>query len=232
MALRETDDAAAGVPPDAHGVQRILCRRVRGPWITDYNKETGTRKVIGNTGGYNGGGNDANVHWITYAPVYGKDAQDLFDDAKAHRQPGEKPPYVSAVLPGAADTWKHAKLMASGNFVGTGHSDLLVVCWTHATLLTSGEFSGNSKWDLMVRWSDGELDTYVGTTTKALGTEARILNANDLWTHDTVMTTGNYTANGRTDDLVIRWSDGETTMYTDTKTNRLGTERMLVAPPT
>ncbi|MET7779617.1 hypothetical protein ABZT28_28190, partial [Streptomyces sp. NPDC005388] len=36
------------------------------------------------------------------------------------------------------------------------------------------------------------------------------------------MTTGDFTGNGRTDDLVIRWSDGETTMDTDTLTERNG----------
>jgi hypothetical protein len=36
--------------------------------------------------------------------------------------------------------------------------------------------------------------------------------------------------NGLTGDLVIRWSDGETSMYTDTLADRLGTEHMLVAP--
>ena len=42
--------------------------------------------VIGNTGGYNGGGNDANDDWVSYAPLYGKDAQDLFHHAAAHQQ--------------------------------------------------------------------------------------------------------------------------------------------------
>ncbi|MEU5594828.1 trypsin-like serine protease [Streptomyces sp. NPDC020298] len=339
-----------------------------GPWIEDYNSTTGTGKVIGNTGGYNGGGNDANDDWVTYAPVYGKDAEDLFADAAAHRNVDDhKPPYQPSEdpwLPGPASTWQHAKLLASGDFRQTGHSDMIVVwtdgevtlypgngnggydterqllasnsTWTHAatitagdftgsnqfdllvrwsdgevtlygdvgskglnwagtqmikpndlwknaiqiaagrfnasqyvtdlvvrwidgeltlytnvsagtfgqehqlkpkndtwkdaTLLTAGEFSGNQKWDLMVRWTDGELDNYVGTTTSGLGTEQRILNPNELWTHDTAMTTGDYTGNNRTDDLVIRWSDGETTMYTDTGTNHLGTEHMLVAP--
>ncbi|RPF34732.1 hypothetical protein [Streptomyces sp. TLI_185] len=82
----------------------------------------------------------------------------------------------------------------------------------------------------MVRWVDGELDNYVGTTASGLGSEQRILDPNKTWTHDTAMTTGNYSGNGRTDDLVIRWSDGETTMYTDTGATRLGTEHTLVAP--
>ncbi|GAA4630777.1 hypothetical protein GCM10023196_057460 [Actinoallomurus vinaceus] len=333
-----------------------------GPWIEDGNK------VIGNVGGYNGGGNDANDDWITYAPIYGKDAVDLYNDANADRAPGPKPPYNppgdSPKLPGGGGLWKHAKLMASGDFSGTGHSDLLVIwsdgevtlypgdgkggfqperqllapseLWTHpetitggdfaggnqfdllvrwsdgevtlypdvgtlglnndgtqmapkgsvwkdavqiaagrfvadsyvtdlvvrwtdgeltlygrvgagtfgqetqleppngtwrnATLLTSGQFAGNQKWDLMVRWVDGELDNYVGTNASGLGTEQRIYDPNKLWTHDEVMSTGGYTANGLADDLIIRWSDGETTMYVDTRANRIGTEVMLVPP--
>ena len=49
----------------------------RGPWIEEYDSTTDTGKVVGNTGGYN----DANDAWVTCAPVYGKDAQDLFDHA-------------------------------------------------------------------------------------------------------------------------------------------------------
>ncbi|MFH8391208.1 trypsin-like serine protease [Streptomyces sp. NPDC018036] len=339
-----------------------------GPWIEDYNSTDGTGKVIGNTGGYNGGGNDANDDWVTYAPVYGKDAQDLFADAAAHRKvEDDKPPYRPSGdpwLPGTAATWQNAGLMASGDFRRTGHSDMIVVwsdgevtlypgdghggydperqllpknstwknaktvtagdftgsdqfdllvrwadgevtlygdvgskglnwpgtqmikpndlwknatqivagrfaaaqyvtdlvvrwsdgeltlytnvgagtfgqehqlkpkndTWRNATLLTAGEFSGDQKWDLMVRWVDGELDDYVGTTASGLGGERRILDPNGLWKHDAAMTTGDFTGNGRTDDLVIRWSDGETTMYTDTLPNQLGAEHTLVAP--
>ncbi|MFK4225199.1 trypsin-like serine peptidase [Streptomyces sp. NPDC019890] len=340
-----------------------------GPWITDYNASTRTGKVIGNTGGYNGGGNDQNVDWITYAPIYGKDAQDLYNDAVAGRQPGARPPYQPATgdpyLPGGGDLWKHARLLASGDFSNTGHSDLIVVwtdgettlypgdgkggfqperqllpkndlwkkagsitggdftgsnqfdllvrwndgevtlypdvssnglnvagtqmakkdsvwkfatqisagrfnaatyvtdlvvrwkdgelslytnvssgtfgqehklraadpLWEHATLLTSGQFSGNHTWDLMIRWSDGEVDNYVGTTTTALGSEKRVLNKNDLWgDHADVMSAGNYSPNGLADDLLIRWSDGETTMYVDSRADRVGTEQTLVSP--
>ncbi|MGW3193929.1 trypsin-like serine peptidase [Streptomyces sp. NPDC001118] len=160
-------------------------------------------------------------------------------------------------LTGPNTTWQHATQIAAGRFNSSNYvTDLMVrwsdgeltlytnvgaggfgqehklqgpnSTWTHATLLTAGEFSGNQKWDLMVQWSDGELDNYVGTTASALGTEARIQNSNELWTHNTVMTTGNFTPNHRTDDLVVRWSDGETTMYTDTGKNTLGTEHNLV----
>ncbi|MGW9370407.1 hypothetical protein ACWGVR_10370 [Streptomyces xanthophaeus] len=44
------------------------------------------------------------------------------------------------------------------------------------------------------------------------------------------MATGQYTGDGLTNDLIIRWSDGETTMYRDTRVDSLGTERMLTPP--
>jgi V8-like Glu-specific endopeptidase len=104
-----------------------------GPWIEDYDRTTGTGKVVGNTGGYNGGGNDANDDWVTYAPIYGKDAKALFNDAAAHRTVGARPPYQPStdrpVLPGSAGTWQHASLLASGGFRPTGHSTMIAV-WT------------------------------------------------------------------------------------------------------
>ncbi|WP_329118418.1 trypsin-like serine peptidase [Streptomyces sp. NBC_01465] len=51
-----------------------------GPWITSYNPATRTGSVIGNTGGYEAGGN---VHWISYAPVYGGRALALYTRAVA-----------------------------------------------------------------------------------------------------------------------------------------------------
>ncbi|MER8098111.1 trypsin-like serine peptidase [Streptomyces goshikiensis] len=340
------------------------------PWIKGYDAKTRTGQVIGNLGGYHGGGNDANVDWISYAPLFGKDAQDLYNDANngigsgnVKRPNPYQPPADGAVLPGSGETWKHAKQIASGDFGNTGHSDMLVVwtdgeatlypgdgnggfrperqllapnaawkeaatitagdftgsnqfdlmvrwndgrltlhgdvssnglgigtemapagsIWSHATqiaagrfnaatyvtdlmvrwsdgelslytnvgagtlgqehklkdpssewkdatLLTAGQYSGTQKWDLMVRWSSGALNNYVGTTTGGLGAEQPVHGPNKTWTHSVVITTGQYTGDGLTNDLIIRWTDGETTMYRDTRVNSLGSERMLVPP--
>ncbi|MDF3297369.1 trypsin-like serine peptidase [Streptomyces tropicalis] len=64
-----------------------------GPWIEGYDRATGRGRLIGNTGGYLAGGD---VDWVTYAPLYGKDAQALFADAAAHRPVGTRPPYHPA----------------------------------------------------------------------------------------------------------------------------------------
>ncbi|MGV9245574.1 trypsin-like serine peptidase [Streptomyces sp. NPDC003710] len=340
-----------------------------GPWFSKFDASGNTGEIIGNVGGFNGGGPDVRpsdplYNRITYSPLHGERFFQLYADAQngVHTDHG---PYHQPPLPytmGNGTTWKHAKLMASGDFNGVGHSDAIVVwddgevtlytsdanghfvaerqmlaanttwkqaatitagdftgsnrfdlmvrwadgevtlygdvgtnglkvpgtrmigpndtwknatqiaagrfnasqyvtdlivrwsngeltlytnvgagtfgqehklkdpnhAWKDATLLTSGEFSGNQKWDLMVQWSDGELDNYVGTTPSGLGTEARIKNPNGLWTHNTVMTTGNFTGNHRTDDLIVRRSDGETTMYVNTGKDHLGTEENLV----
>jgi V8-like Glu-specific endopeptidase len=340
-----------------------------GPWFSSLDPSGDTGQIIGNVGGFLKGGPDVPAdnplyNRITYSPLHGDRFFQLYDDAQngLHTDRGayHQPPLPYSM--GNGETWKHARLMAAGDFNGAGHSDLIVVwtdgevtlytddahgrfvserrllapnsTWTHAetitagdftgsnqfdlmvrwsdgevtlygdvgakgldwtgtrmtgpnptwqhatqiaagrfnastyvtdlmvrwsdgeltlytnvsagsfgqehklkdpnstwqnaTLLTSGEFSGNQKWDLMVQWKDGELDNYVGTSVSALGTEARIQNPNGLWTHNTVMTTGSFTGDHRTDDLVVRWSDGETTMYTDTGMDHLGTEENLV----
>ncbi|GAA0437699.1 hypothetical protein GCM10010357_68880 [Streptomyces luteireticuli] len=344
-----------------------------GPWFSKVDWNNGTGEIIGNVGGYNGGGNDQNVDWVTYSPMHGDSFFQLYDDAKNNR-PVERPQrYKQPPLPysmGGGSTWEHAKLMASGDFTGKGRSDLIVVwtdgevtlynsngrggfdgerrlmkknngtwnhaegitagdftgssqfdllvrwsdgevtlygdvgskgldwagtqmidptktdtwkhatqitagrfiadkyvtdlmvrwsdgeltlytnvgaekkfaeehklkdskdtnkAWQKATLLTAGEYGGSSKWDLLVRWEDGSINSYVGTTTGSLGATHTVHGGNfGTWTHSTVMTTGNFTGNGRTDDLIIRWSDGETSLYQDTTTEHLGTEINLV----
>ncbi|MFD3681983.1 hypothetical protein [Streptomyces sp. NPDC058613] len=159
----------------------------------------------------------------------------------------------------SGSVWSHATQIAAGRFnAATFVTDLMVrwsdgelslytnvgagtlgqeyklkdpnSAWKDATLLTAGQYSGNQKWDLMVRWTSGALNNYVGTTTAGLGSEQPVHGPNKTWTHSVVMTTGNYTGDSLTNDLVIRWSDGETTMYRDTRTNSLGTEHMLVPP--
>ncbi|MFF7188873.1 FG-GAP-like repeat-containing protein [Streptomyces sp. NPDC008222] len=340
-----------------------------GPWFSQFDASGNTGQIIGNVGGFNGGGPDVKpsdplYNRITYSPLHGDRFFQLYADAQKglHTDYG---PYQQPPLPytmGNGTTWKHAKLMASGDFNGVGHSDLIVVwddgevtlytsdgnghfvaerqmlkrnptwkgaatitagdftgsnrfdlmvrwsdgkvtlygdvgsnglkvpgtqmvgpngtwkkaaqiaagrfgasqyvtdlvvrwsdggvslytnvsagrfgqehklsvpsgTWKDATLLTSGEFSGNQKWDLMVQRPDGELDNYVGTTASGLGTKVRIKNPHGLWTHGTVVTAGNYTGDHRTDDLVVRSSDGGTTTYTDTGKDHLGTGQVLV----
>ena len=62
------------------------------PWITDYRDDARSGHVIGNLGGYNGGGNDANVDYVSYAPAFGDDAAHLLADAVANQDPSSDAP--------------------------------------------------------------------------------------------------------------------------------------------
>ncbi|MFB8175358.1 FG-GAP-like repeat-containing protein [Streptomyces sp. NPDC055966] len=332
------------------------------PWITDYDDNARTGHVIGDLGGYNGGGNDANVDYISYAPAFGDDAARLLGAAVANQDlRTDLPPYqgLQDPLPGGGARWRRATLLASADYTGDRRGDLLTVwsdggitlhpgdgkggfgseqrllkansTWTHARTVTGGDFTGDGRADLLVRWSDGEatlypavggaglgrevrmaaprsawqnavqitsgqfdggkgasdllvrwsdgrltlytgvaagtfgparqllkangtwtraalltggsfgdsggflvrwtdgsLDAYTGTSAAGPGTRSRVLGANGTWTHAQVMTTGDVTADHRADDLLVRWSDGETTLYADTTAKALGKENTLV----
>ncbi|MEU6770936.1 trypsin-like serine protease [Streptomyces sp. NPDC046759] len=333
------------------------------PWITDYQDDGRTGHVIGNLGGYNGGGNDANVDYISYAPAFGDAAANLLADAVAGQDPPTGlPPYHGIQLPGGGARWQKAALMACADYTGDGFGDLLVVwsdggvtlipgdgqggfgaerrlltansTWTHARSIAGGTFTGgrpgllvrwsdgevtlypdlgpsgvgrevqmakpNSEWkdavqltagqfhgakgatdllvrrsdgslvlytqiragsfgtgrrlvaangtwtkaallsggaysgtagaDLLVSWSDGSLDSYSGVSAAGLGTRYRLSGPNRTWQHAQVMTAGDLTSDHTGNDLVVRWSDGETTLYAETGAKTLGTENTLVAP--
>ncbi|MEU4347850.1 trypsin-like peptidase domain-containing protein [Streptomyces sp. NPDC023838] len=63
-----------------------------GPWFSDVDWDAGTGDIIGNVGGYNGGGmnvpeSDPRYNRITYSPVYGDRFFRLYADAQNGRRP-------------------------------------------------------------------------------------------------------------------------------------------------
>lgn len=122
--------------------------------------------------------------------------------------------------------------VGAGTF-GTEHQLLAPnSTWRDATLVTGANLAGQPNWDIFVRWVDGELDTYVATSAAGLGAEYRMRDANSLWTHDLVMTAGNYIGDSYNDDLIVRWSDGETTLYMRQRSLLPWQENTLVYPGT
>lgn len=183
-----------------------------GPWIEDYDPANGTGKVIGNTGGYNGGGNDTNDDWVTYAPLYGKDAQDLFTDAAAHRTVSPRPPYHPAL---ARASWKHAVQMTAGYYTG-------------------GSAGGKRRMDLIVRWDDGKVTLYQGGDTndpaRPFAAEFQLAPRKSIWTNALSITSVN--TGGAADGLAVRWSDGEMTLYTSVDAKGFHGEKQLAPAKT
>lgn len=273
-ASHDSEDHAVRCPtqtwalPGYYQIQ-ALCRGMYGgvsggPWFSKMDWTAGTGEIIGNVGGYNGGGNDANVDWLTYSPMHGDTFFQLYDDAKNNRKVERPGSYDQPSLPysmGGGSTWEHAKLMASGDFNGNGHSDLIVVwtdgevtlydsdgkghftgehqlapeksIWSHAETVTAGDFTGSSQFDLLVRWSDGEVTLYGDVGSKSLtgdGIQMVDPHKTDTWKYATQISAGRFNAAQYVTDLMVRWSDGEVTLYTNVGAGTFGQEHKLVDP--
>ncbi|QEV19495.1 hypothetical protein CP975_20110 [Streptomyces alboniger] len=208
------------------------------PWLMDYDERTGTGKVVGNLGGVGGGGATDSV---SYAPYYDGEVFRLYDDAVNDAAVVERPPLPASL--GTGETWQHAKRTASGDYTGDGKADLLVVwddgevtlrpgdgkggftgerrlkkanaTWKHATTITAGDFTGGPLSDLMVRWSDGEVTLYRDVSADGLGRETKLAAARSVWAHAGQITAGRFSGDKRLNDVVVRWSDGEVSLYAD-----------------
>ncbi|TGZ14978.1 hypothetical protein DV517_64610 [Streptomyces sp. S816] len=103
----------------------------------------------------------------------------------------------------------------------------------YADIIAGGDFDGsvNSDFDLFVKWADGELTVYEDLGANGLKNENRLKEPNKLWTHARVIVPGEFGGNLWEDDVFVRWSDGEVTVYGNTQADSLGREYMLVPPP-
>ncbi|MEV5508325.1 trypsin-like serine protease [Streptomyces orinoci] len=228
-----------------------------GPWISHYDAKARTGEVIGVVGGYRGGGNDANDDWVSYSPILGREAQDLYQDAVSGRTParGPRPAGHGATLPGTARLWRNAAQLAAGDFTGDGREDLVVVwsdgevslyagdgrggfgreytlarkdsAWRRAVAVTGGEFGGAGHQGLLVRWDNGKLSLFDGVGPKGLGRETTLAEPGSIWKHATQITAGAYNSGARREDVVVRWSDGELTLYSGVGPKGLGREHRL-----
>ncbi|WP_241968641.1 FG-GAP-like repeat-containing protein [Streptomyces sp. ICBB 8177] len=232
------------------------------PWITDYADGATSGHVIGDLGGYNGGGNDQDVNYISYGTYFGSDAAALLARAVAGQQqpPTPLPPYtgLQPKLPGGAALWKHAKLLASGDFTGDHHGDLVVVwddgevtlypgdgnggflpekqlkapnaAWKQAATITAGDFAGSGQYDLMVRWADGHVSLFPDLGSSGLGHEVVMAKPGSAWKNAAQITGGQFHNGSYVSDLLVRWSNGEVDVYTGVGANTFGTKHRLLAP--
>ena len=156
-------------------------------------------------------------------------------------------------LENAGPTWTKASAVIAGGFGGNGKTPTaLVVTWTDGHVsefpditshsmtgevqliaanktwtrmrdITTGDLAGDSGSDLVVRRLDGTLTLYPDVDRSGTHQEITLLSPNTAWTTLTDMTVGNFTGNGRPDDLVALFADGELTMYPDSGSKGLGT---------
>ncbi|MCA6093997.1 hypothetical protein LE181_17755 [Streptomyces sp. SCA3-4] len=240
-----------------------------GPWFSKLDG-SGTGQIIGNVGGFNGGGpdvpgSDPMYNRISYSPMYGDRFFQLYDDAQngrhtdagPYQQP--KPPYSL----GGAERWQQARLTASGDFTGSGHSDLFVVwndgsatlhtagaqkdgqagtapftteykiagpgsVWKYARAISGGRFSADGSDGMLVRWSDGEFTEYAHVDHTGTHDEKMLAKPkNGVWENAKLIASGRYTANALRDDLLVVWTNGSVSLFSDLGGNGIGKETQL-----
>ncbi|MGG7569987.1 S1 family peptidase [Streptomyces sirii] len=87
--------------------------------------------------------------------------------------------------------------------------------WKHAQQITAGRYSANQQRDdLLVTWDDGRATLHPDLDTNGVADKAQklLVNKNTTWSHATQISAGEFTGK-RTADLLVRWSDGEATLY-------------------
>jgi V8-like Glu-specific endopeptidase len=158
----------------------------------------------------------------------------------------QKPFAGETQLAAPKSIWTHAKGIATVN-------NGVVVVWsdgevTYFGSVTKGGFGGevqlaapNALWrdhasyvaglggDLVVVWNDGETTLYQGIAASGIHSERQLAAPNGTWTHAQTISGGNWVGSGAR-DLLVRWSDGEFTIYGDVATAGLGQEHRVQAP--
>ncbi|MFE3548269.1 S1 family peptidase [Streptomyces kronopolitis] len=87
--------------------------------------------------------------------------------------------------------------------------------WPHAQQITAGRYSANQQRDdLLVTWDDGRVTLHPDLDTNGVADKAQkvLVNKNTTWPHATHISAGEFTGK-KTMDLLVRWSDGEATLY-------------------
>ncbi|MFJ6602209.1 trypsin-like serine peptidase [Streptomyces lydicus] len=104
--------------------------------------------------------------------------------------------------------------------------------WEQAAVITAGDFTGDGNYDLLVRWTDGRLTLYRDVSEKTkLSDKVDLKGPNGTWTHASTMAAGRFGGgNTRSDDLLVTWTNGEVTLYTNVDGKGLHAEKQLVKP--
>ncbi|WP_327228173.1 hypothetical protein OG229_35715 [Streptomyces platensis] len=223
-----------------------------GPFLEGFDGSRGN--LVGAIGGYKTGGLQDN---ISYSAQFDNDVLRLYNQAVADAAPDTVNPlgdagtwqHATTFLTGRFHSdsvrnstgdlivrWSDGEvsLYPGNRTYGLGKDIQLVKdkVWKQAKALTVGEFTGNSTDDLLVSWADGKLTLYKDVNeTNKLHNPIQLKGPNGTWTHAVGLTAGRFGGgNARRDDLVVRWSDAEMTLYTNVDGRGLHAEKQLAKP--
>ncbi|MEV6674411.1 S1 family peptidase [Streptomyces sp. NPDC051162] len=87
---------------------------------------------------------------------------------------------------------------------------------TYIEQISAGEFTGKGTADLLVRWVNGSASIFPGVNSdpaKAFRDEIQIRDDKSAWKNTLSVTAGAFAANARPSDVLVRWSDGNLSLY-------------------
>ncbi|MER5979473.1 hypothetical protein ABT142_23680 [Streptomyces sp. NPDC001857] len=236
-----------------------------GPWFSRLDEKEGTGEIIGNIGGYNGGGpivpsGDPLYDRISYSPLYGERVLRLYDDARngRHNDPGPYHPPAPPFSLGGSERWRQARLTAAGDFTADAQDDLVVVwtdgsatlfqggdrndpqapftaqyqiakpgsVWQYARAIAGGGFTAGGE-GLVVRWNDGEVSQYTTVDRDGFHGEKMLTPKNTAWQNAKLVTLGRFNGGSLRDDLLVVWTSGTVSIYSDLGTNALGKQTQI-----
>ncbi|WP_344030317.1 S1 family peptidase [Streptomyces luteireticuli] len=138
---------------------------------------------------------------------------------------------------------KYAKAMTVGRYTANAQRDDLLVVWvdgsislfadlganglkrevqllektqagTYIEQISAGEFTGKSTADLLVRWRNGSASIFAGvSTTNKFRDEIRIRDEKSAWQNSETIAAGSFVGNARPNDVLVRWADGNFSLY-------------------
>ncbi|MFD8544276.1 trypsin-like serine peptidase [Streptomyces sp. NPDC059649] len=221
-----------------------------GPFLEHFDGRRGD--LVGAIGGYKTGGPTAEVSYSSQFDgdvfrLYRQAVNDAVPDSAGPLGDGSTWQHVTAMTGGRFHTtsvrngngdlivrWSDGELsLYPGNRQYGFGKDITLVrkneLWKQAKAITAGDFTGDSTDDLLVRWANGKLILYKDVNeTNKLRNEIQLKAPNGTWTHAYGLAAGRFGGgNTRRDDLVVRWSDGEVTLYSNVDDKGLHAERQL-----
>ncbi|CAM5370351.1 S1 family peptidase [Streptomyces abikoensis] len=85
---------------------------------------------------------------------------------------------------------------------------------TSIVQMSAGEFTGKETADLLVRWKNGSASIYRGVgTTKPFEDELKVRPENSAWRFTQALAAGAFADNERPGDVLVRWEDGNLSLY-------------------
>jgi V8-like Glu-specific endopeptidase len=136
---------------------------------------------------------------------------------------------LATVNNGVVVTWDDGEVTYYGSVSKGGFANEVQLAAPNALWRDHASYIAGLGGDLVVVWNDGETTLYQGIAANGIHSERQLAAPNGTWKNARSVSGGNWVGSG-TPDLLVRWIDGEFTIYGDVASAGLGQEHQVEAP--